>query len=376
MGTTKQRDEYACPSWSEWETPTVALDPLTTGTEVTDKEEIDMGSVAGGANTDAKALTVEFEDDFDDTVNEVRLWLLNNPQHTGHTWRADMDSGLLMPAVSLDATLPVTGTDADLRGSPFESNHEQLAAAVYDSTNKRIATILIQLVAAASPKVWDQDATPYAAPALVANIYRRAKTLDGAVASLDLELGELFTFSSTDLYLVETDSSGNEYWQLVAEIKDDSISIGITEEHVQWQKYKPTTTIHQARASITDSISFQIDQCNPKLMALGLQTVVSENTAHRTLDVSHDAKVSAVKRRKWVVGWNNVGAHRVYAEVKSGVLKPAGEMVPGGGDFSGMAMTLDALTTSPTSARKVIQFKISDAPVEQAIIPLNYNVTA
>jgi hypothetical protein len=370
------RQIFKCPTWSEWTTPTVATDPTATGTEVTGKTLLDMGTVAGGSNTDAVGLTIEFESNFDDSVfGALKFWIRNLPDKTGHTWAAEFATGAIMPAVSLDAVL-AGGSAQTLTGNPWDSGVLAAAAGTeYDATNKRIENIILQLQAGASADTWNQSLSLYECPELIVEVERR----DNASTTILPELagftsqdrGHLFTKSDVEVMIESASGS----WRRLGAIKDEEFSLTLGQEFADWRRGSTLTTFHKAVSDATSMAEFTIYNCDPELLALALQGNSVDDSGKRAVLFDHTGAPCqpGVTETVFVFQWRTLGGHIVRARVPRGVLTMTGAMTPGTTDFSGVTFQVEGLASG--ASKSLTQIAWSRVPIELATLPLSYIVT-
>ena len=367
------RTEFVCPKKSEW---TGAFDTIATaGTEIPDIDILDMGTASAGANTDAKAFTVEFESDFGDSVQDnLKLYMLNLPEFTGHTWAAEFEADAKFPLVSLSAVLG-GATAHTIKGNPWDTVQtfgKRDSATEYDGTAKRVETILLQLQLAGGAKTWSQGLSLYECPIAAVEIIRGTGTELGLEEPLDAltseEKGHLFVFSGVRLYR-ET-AAGN--WRFYGSIVDDTIEINTDQEQVEFRRDKPLATFHRAVSDATASWNFEISNPDPDLEARALQTTASNNAARDTREVIHGANPCnpGVSESAFILEWRTLGGHLVRYRMPRGVLTMAGSFSPGAGDFGSQAFTLEALTSG--TSKTLVELTWSNHPTEVCFLPITY----
>ena len=382
MACAVDRIEAVCPPFSTW-TGAVTTDPVA-GTEVTDVEELDMGTAAAAANTDAKALTLEFPSSFDDSVfasNGFTVWMMNNPGLTGHTWAAEFEAGAVFPAVSLDAVLAGT-TAATLANNPWTAARHIGTSGEYDATNNRIATMLLQLQLAAGATPRNQGLSLETCPVMVLEFPR----MDPAVTALgaddhplDEEKGHLFEYSEVKVYEISGAvgvQGSAERWQLLGSIKDDSVEMTEDRELIDWRRGKPESTVHQAVSNATASCTFNFDQAFPDFEARALQTTATEVASRATVEHSVDSfSCSAgVIERGYCIEWRTIGGFIKRKYYPRGVLRMTGSTMPGGSEFGSRTFEITALASG---VKRILSKTVcTKTPVEQAFMPITYITTA
>jgi hypothetical protein len=360
-------------TFSQW-TGAFATDPMV-GTETEDISELDMGTVAAAANTDAKAVSVEFPTDFDDTVQDgVRIWAYNIPGFTGHTWAAEFDDGATFPAVSLDAVL--AGASAGtLTGRPFSvtATHINDIADCYDSANNRIHTIIIQLQLAAGAKVWNQTLSIHSCPHLVVQYPRRVYGDYGNSESLlqtDEETGHFMQISDANLFVADTDN----LWQEIGTLKTDTLTYTKGQTYADWSTGVPSTIVHRAISGKQASFSFQIDGSSVGFRALASHTTASRNSTDRVVRWSHKGCTASVKERQFAIMCRTHGGYYHWLEIPRGVLTQEGDTSPATTEWAGTSFMVESLASGVQ--KTVLTESITDTPVGMAVLPMTYITTA
>lgn len=382
MSCAVDRIEAVCPPFSTW-VGAIITDPVA-GTETTDVEELDMGTVAAASNSDAKALTLEFPADFDDSVFATRgftIWLANNPGLTGHTWAAEFEAGATFPAVSLDAVLAGT-TAAAIANNPWDAARHVGTSGEYDGTGNRIANILLQLQLAAGSTVRNQSNEIATCPVMVLEFPRMDEAVTQLRAGdfpLDEEKGHLFAYSEMRVYEISGAvgvQGSAERWQLLGSIKDDTVEMTEDRELIDWRRGKPESTVHQAVSNATASCTFQFDQAFPDFEARALQTTAAEVTERDTIEYSVDSEScsSGVIERGYCIEWRTIGGFIKRKFYPRGILRMTGSTMPGGTEFAAQTFEITALAAG---VKRILSKTVcTKTPIEQAFMPITYNATA
>lgn len=358
------------PPISQW-TGAAATLP-TAGTETPNINVLDFGSVAAGSNSDAKAITVNFPPDFDDSVFGVRIWGANLPGFTGHNWFYEASATANFPVGTLSTALT---NGVQLYGNPTQSDWK--AASLYDSTDKRVQEMIFQLQTAAGAKsfnVADYELTP---PMLYIEMERRDRAVSANEAdfvSFDEVTGHLFTYSSVDLFEIVR-VGNNEFWNMIGGVKEDSITIEFSTTKIDWKKGKPAATFQQAVSEAMASMTFKVDALYPKIIAQSIDGTVVSNAFNHTLDVSLETKSRPTVEAGYAMRWITQGGHVIYFIINRGSLAATGGYQPGATDFAGQEFKLTALVSAGCGG-KLATYQISDVPIETAcLLPLTYAVT-
>jgi hypothetical protein len=374
----QDRITYSNPTWRSHAFSTTAIIEDQTATTLEPGDVLDLGTSAGGSPGNFAGLTLKFEDTFDDSVYDtLRLWVMNWQNLTGHSIKGDFDDQLAWGVAQTNDV----GTPVELAKDPYSTNAtftNATVANVYDNTagNKQIETIALHSDPGASATAWDYANEYLANPALVLEIPRvdaSSTKLRPTYSGLDLADGQLFTFSEVELYEVLT-SGSTEFWQRRAAIKDQSFDINTGEDVINWDKYKPSATVHQAISTVMGEVKFQVDNIDPDFMARAFDETATENTTDETIDFALTAKTRAVNYKKYVIQWFTQGGFLVRMIMPKCKLTATGSFAPGGDDFAGVEFTLKALINN-TTAKSLCTTKWSRVPMEQAILPFTYAVT-
>lgn len=384
MSCAVERIKFVCPDWSEW-TGVFATDPITAGTEQANVVELDMGSASSGTNTDAKAVSLEFPDSFDDSVfasNGFHIWLANDPGLADHVWAAEFEGGALFPAVSLDAVLAGT-TAKKIASNPWDTARHIGTAGEYDAattpSDKRIATILLQLQLGAASALRNSKNELTFCPWLIAEFPRMdagVTTLRPDSGSFDEEAGHFFAFSEMKIWEI-SDSVGvqgsTERWNLLGSIRDSTVEMTANREIIEWRRGKPLTTVHQAISDATAVITFAFDQPTPDFEARSNQTTAQNFDSRATVGYAIDGRScnNGVIERGYCVEWTTIGGFIKRAYVPRGVLKRTGAVMPGGeSEFASQQFEITGLAAGVNKI--LLQEECTKTPVEQAILPIAY----
>ncbi len=371
-----------CPTVSDWPGGTFATDPLTTGTESEDIDVINLGSVAVSNNSDTAvggAITIEFADAFDDTINtkDSHIWMMNKPTFTDHEFAAEYESGALLPAVSSDAVLAGT-TAATLAGSPYQTNHRISPGSTteYDSTENRIATILLQYQAGALAKTWDWSKSVHDCPRLVHETSRTDFDADDRVLLEDnitavLEAGHFFGFPNFKVFFVTDIGTTDEKWNIIDSVREDTVEVNFNKELIEWRKGRPSAVVHQALSTSEAMITFSAAENVPKLVAQALHTDAFRVAGDRVIRTNIDTNScqQGVKEAGWVVEWDLLGKFKCRFRINRGTLKPTSGYA-GSGDFS--ETTYEVMGLAQGTTGNLARLDCSDTPVLQTIIPVTY----
>lgn len=367
------------PKWrkTDWEVSTAPQDSVT-GIEE-DALTVDLGSaIAAGARGPQAGLTLDYKDNFDDSVwSDMFIWMANKPVpkllaevemlfESASTFSAVSDitsiAGVNIPGDPYLRTLTGTALGAGSGGTDE-----------YDPAANRIRAMVLQLVLSAGAPDWDVNKTVHEIPELRIQVPRTDYDAEDRIIDPDIptggeEAGHLFKFAEVELFLVE---DGN--WQRISGVKDNTISITETEAHASWRRGKPDTEIHRARQTIDASISFQFDQIVPSFLARANQTVAARNSVTQTIDWELNGESTTVLEDCFVVRCLTHGCFLIDYQIPRGVLSMDGDYTPGGDDFAGKTMTVTGLASG---SRKTMCIKrISQTPVEISKIRLLWSQT-
>jgi hypothetical protein len=285
----------------------------------------------------------------------------------------------LFPAGTLTTALSGGGVTT-LPGSPkFAKTGTANGAAsstpdIYIPASRRIGNIILQLQAAANALAYNQLQSIFSAPLLRIEIPRRQATANEFfggtdLPNLDLQTGHGFMFSDVEIFKVLNAGTIAERWLSIGAIKDESVSINNEETHVEWMKYKPNVTIHRARASFTDELTFRLDEMNPNVWAQALQTTPVVDFDDEVVRISHEARLSRVIEGYFVAQWRTLGLFISRALIPRGILTIAA-LSPGEQDFAGREVTLSGLAT--VSNKRVLDYEVSLVPTDEVLLPLVY----
>lgn len=383
-----QTPMIARPTWTQW----IAAgddDPLT-GTPNSNIPYVLFPGINPTENTNAVALTLDFDPDFDHSVySKVRIWAQNIPAFTDHHWVAEfarsvvfptalddpLINGVTLPGSPHDATtIPLTGT---------ASGPSSAAPDVYNVAGRRIQTLLLQLQAGASAYPFAQHLSVLEPIILNMEFLRRPEGgsglqafANGAFSLNDLINGSLFTFSEVHLYLNDqrriSETVTLNYWQRLGAIKDENVTLTSTEEEVTWMKGKPQGVVHAARSAATSTVVFRLDSINPALEALAFHTAVDYDGNHQVIRVSHDVSTSRQREKAFALRFVTQDGFVVTWLWPRAALRVTGAFNPGEQDFAGKEFTLTSRITG--TSRQLSVFEISEQPMDIAQLMLIYAV--
>lgn len=371
-----------CPTVSDWTGGTFATDPIATGTEQEDIDVINLGTVAAAANSDTAvggAITVEFADAFDDTINtkDSHIWMMNKPSFLDHEFAAEYESGALLPAISSDAILAGT-TAATLAGSPYRTNHRISPGSTteYDTVDNRISTILLQYQAGAAAKTWDWSKSIHDCPRLVHETSRTDYDANDRIVLEDnitavLEAGHFFGFPNFKVYYVTDIGTTDEKWNILDSVREDTVEVNFNKELIEWRKGRPSAVVHQALSTSEAMITFSAAENVPKLVAQSLHTDATRIAGDRVVRVNVDTNScqQGVREAGWVVEWDLLGKYKCRFRINRGTLK-ATSGYAGSGDFSEITYEVMGLASGTTG--NLARIDCSDTPVLQTIVPVTY----
>lgn len=366
--------------YTQWTGQPGGGDGITTATgSTTGLRVLDMGTVEQGANSEAKVLSLDMPNEFDDTIHsEIRLWCANIPDFTEHVWRAALERDRNVPATLTTAM----SNDADLPTNPYSAIKATANGAasadpdVYNAVAKRIQQMHLQLQVGNAGLIYEQKESPFSAPILFLEAHRLPNDqnqlgLNPRNPAFDRVTGHMFTFTDVGVFLVDT-VNGIERWRLLGEVKDESVNLTTSEEHITWEADKPLVRYQIARASFEDGIVFRMDGMNPEVWGKSWHSEPYHNPTTREVYVDHSAEDSDVIEGKIVVRWRTRGGYLCTGTIERGVAM-RGDFTPGEQDFSGAEVTVQGLADDDAL---VMRIAISDTPVTYSPIPLIYKTIA
>lgn len=365
--TAVPKVSYEPTTWSEW---SYLLNEVPTDqTETPNIDGVDMGTIVQGTIGEVKGLSVNFNADFDDTIFDVYMYLANNPEHPGHSWLMDVGAAATFPATIITA-LPNAMPCNPIAGAASRF----LGAAMYNSSDKRIQEIIIQLEASATAKIYDAAQKIYSLPHLVIGFQRLDQVfsaLEVEQMGADIDRGHLAIFSDVNLFHI----SETGCWTRIATIREDTFDLSSFVETIEWRKGKPTVTYYQARSNTVAEAKFQLAQVTPAFEALALDTKPIINNQDKTIVVNLDGIKKPTREARFAIQYSTEGGFQKTWYVNRGKIIPSASFQPGSAEFAEQEFTITALASGCN--RSVIDLICSLVPQQEACwLPLDYIVEA
>jgi hypothetical protein len=113
-----------------------------------------------------------------------------------------------------------------------------------------------------------------------------------------------------------------------------------------------------------------LDEINPKIMGMSLNTTPTRDATKRTINLSHNAQLSKVVTGEFVAEWRTLGLFQTRLRLGKATLTMA-SYSPGEQDFAGTEITLKSLASA--NNRQLVDLQVSDVPTEIVRIPMIYN---
>lgn len=348
-----------------------------TATDLALGTKLDLGSIGAGTNGDCRGLTLKYAAGFDDSLyDDIRLWIVNMLDLTDHSVEIAVDDRVALVFPTGTADVAISGSQLAAY-DPYHANSifaNGAVADIYTPATKLLESILIQAQGGTAPETFDWSKVYMPNPALVIEMPRVDKDVTSLSAdydTMDIIGGQLFTFSEVELYGIRENANGDEMWQLIAQIKDQSFDINDGEEVITWTKGKPAIPYHQAISEVMTEVKFQLDEETPKFIASAFDEVAVDNATDATIDFSLTGLSRPVVYQKFGVQWYTQGGFLVRKILPKVKLVKSGSMTPGGDDFAGSEYTMTTLAADSFS--KVLStLKVTKVPTEQLIIPLTW----
>jgi len=350
-------------------------------------EYLDFGTTAAAANSVAKAVRIQYPATFDDSIyTQLRFWAANQAPLTGHSWLTEISNVATMPAVALTdpltigVPLPKNGLSSIIRPA---NGAASAGPDLYIPADKQQKHILLQLQLAAGATPYNQQSSQYAPPILFAEAARTdyaSATGDGPTVDLihyayQLCEGHHFAYSSIDAFIELLDEPAQAgVWHYLEDIKDDSVTHSSTNDVTEWKKFKPEVTVQQARSAASASVTFNLGQWNPLLMALCDQNSAYRDASSRDIVNELGAASSMVRYCKLIFRHRLQGLGMVTVEYPRVVLT-CGDYTPGAADFAEMNITANA-QIGCTQKRVLRRFRTTDTPIDVITLPLVAATTA
>lgn len=366
MAATIARILAAIPDISSWSF-TAATAPSAT-TETPDIEELDLGSAAASANGPARAITLEFADDFDDSVFGVDFWGCNLPTLGGYLISIEQGNAAVFAAT---ATTALTN-GVSLPGSPLSAVRG--LANLYQSSNKRVREIILQFQRGAGTSLWNQANEEAAPPYLIMEVLRRLKTttrlrIDGPM--LDKIAGHGFKFTDVQLY-INRGTTAVPKWHWVEAVKENTIELTESEEHAEWAKDHPQSVYQTARQKLTAELAFQLDVEDPILLPMLNQTSAKRDTTRDLLTYKQSTRNADTIELEMAIRYRTTGGHTVTKRMPRVTLMQDGANTPGSDDYSGVKVKGMVKTNRRGST---IETSVLEVASETVILPLLFQGT-